>query len=333
MNHVHGRPDLRHGVDATRVHVSIWLHAYATFVAACTAILVFAGGLVTSTGAALSVPDWPLSYGMVFPPMVGNVRFEHAHRMIAASVGFLTIVLAIWLHRSPARGAVRRLGWLALAAVVLQGTLGGLTVLLLLPTGVSVAHACLGQTFFCIVVGIALLTSRGWQDLVASSTTQTSLRQRALVLTALVYAQLLIGAFMRHTGAGLAIPDFPLAFGVLVPPFDTPGVVVHFAHRVVGTIVALWAVSTTVHAARWHRERPALLWPAVGAGSLAALQVVLGGVTVWTGKAAVPTTLHVLNGALILSTSLVLAMRSFRILKPQAQPAHHTALHERQVAT
>ena len=320
------------GAD-TGAHASIWLHAYAAFVAACTAILVFAGGLVTSTGSALSVPDWPLSYGMVFPPMVGNVRFEHGHRMIAATVGFLTIVLAIWLHRSAAGGAVRRLGWLALLAVVLQGTLGGLTVLLLLPTGVSVAHACLGQTFFCIVVAIALLTSRGWRSLTASSTKDTSLRRRAVVLTVLVYAQLLIGAFMRHSGAGLSIPDFPLAFGAFIPPFETTGVVVHYTHRVVGTAVALWAVSVAIHGARRHAERPALVWPSVAVGVLAVIQVLLGGITVWTGKSVVPTTFHVLNGALILATSLILTLRSFRILKPQEQPAHFTAVGERQVAT
>ncbi len=296
-------------------HVSKWLHAYAVLVAACTAILVFAGGLVTSTGAALSVPDWPLSYGMVFPPMVGNVRFEHGHRMIAATVGMLTVVLAIWLHRSAAERRVRRLGWLALAAVVTQGTLGGLTVLLLLPTEISVAHACLGQTFFCIVVAIALLTSPGWRRLRASTTEHTSLRTRAVWLTAIVFAQLLIGAIMRHTGAGLAIPDFPLAFGAVVPPFDSAGIVVHYTHRVVGTLVAVWAIVTAVHALRWHRARPALLRPALLVAVLALVQVLLGGITVWTQKSVVPTTFHVLNGALILATSLVLSLRSFRVLE------------------
>src|SRR5262245_56796533 len=102
----------------------MWMHRYAVFVAVCTALLVFAGGLVTSTGSALSVPDWPLSYGMLLPPMVGNVRFEHGHRMLAGSVGMLTLGLAAWLLLREPRRAVRRLGLLAVAAVILQGVLG-----------------------------------------------------------------------------------------------------------------------------------------------------------------------------------------------------------------
>lgn len=334
MSPKHTEPTSPHDADAVlRAAPSKWLHRYAVFVAACAATLVFAGGLVTSTGAALSVPDWPLSYGMLFPPMVGNVRFEHGHRMIAATVGLLTVVLAIWLHRSAAQPLVRRLGWWALAAVVVQGLLGGLTVLLLLPTGVSVAHACLGQIFFCILVGIALLTSPGWRALAASATARTSLRSRALVLSIAVYVQLLVGALMRHTGAGLAIPDFPLAFGALLPPFDSAGVIVHFAHRVVGLFVALWAVATGAHALRWHREQKPLLLPSVLGAGLATLQILLGGITVWSGKSVVPTTLHVLNGALILATSFVLTLRCFRVLKPNQAQLHLEPLVERQVLT
>jgi cytochrome c oxidase assembly protein subunit 15 len=323
-----------HDADAAHLPLpSKWLHRYAVFVAACAAILVFAGGLVTSTGASLSVPDWPLSYGMLFPPMVGNVRFEHGHRMIATTVGLLTILLAIWLHRSAAPSSVRRLGWWALGAVVVQGILGGLTVLLLLPTGISVAHACLGQTFFCILVGIALFTSPGWRNLTASTSALPSLRSRAVVLSAAVYVQLLVGALMRHTGAGLAIPDFPLAFGALVPPLESGGVIVHFAHRVVGAFVALWALWTAAHALRRHHEQPQLLRPAVLVAALAALQVLLGGITVWTGKSVVPTTLHVLNGALILATSFVLTLRCFRVLQRRETHLRFEPLVERQVMT
>src|SRR5262249_50287576 len=133
-------------------------------VAICTGVLIFAGGLVTSTGSGLAVPDWPLSYGQLMPPMVGNVRFEHGHRMVASTVGFLTVVLAIWLAKREPRAWVRKLGWIALAAVVLQGLLGGLTVKMLLPAPISVAHGTLGQTFFCIVASIALFTSAGWSQ-------------------------------------------------------------------------------------------------------------------------------------------------------------------------
>ena len=296
----------------------VWMHRYAVFVAVCTALLVFAGGLVTSTGSALSVPDWPLSYGTVFPPMVGNVRFEHGHRLVAASVGMLTLGLAVWLWRREPRRAVRRLGLLALGAVVLQGLLGGLTVLLLLPPPVSVAHACLGQTFFCLVVAIALVTSPGWRR-AAVAPARPPLPALAAVLTGLVYLQLLVGATMRHTGAGLAIPDFPLAFGRLVPPFEAPGVAVHFAHRVLGFVVAGCAAFVAATAVR-QRAVPHLRAPALAALALVLVQIGLGGLTVWSAKAVVPTTLHVLNGALILATSLVLALRSFRALGRVAAP-------------
>ncbi len=304
----------------TRTRTSIpsrALHRYAVCVAVCTALLVFAGGLVTSTGAGLSVPDWPLSYGMIFPPMVGNVLYEHGHRMIATAVGLMTIVLAIWLQRREARPRVRRLGWFALAAVVLQGVLGGITVLLMLPPAVSVAHACLGQTFFCIVVAIALLTSPSWQAEPAPVSVPAgagSPRTLAVVSAAAVFLQLVLGALMRHTGAGLAIPDYPLAFGRLVPHFTTLGIAVHFAHRTFALVVAGCIVATAVHVVRHQPAHPALWKPAILLVGLVVMQVVLGAFTVWSAKAVVPTTLHVLSGALILATSLVLAMRSFRLL-------------------
>ena len=117
-----------------------WRHRFAVATVAATLALIFIGGLVTSTGSGLSVPDWPLSYGMLMPPMVGGVFYEHGHRMAATAVGFLTLVLAVWTARAEPRPGVRRLAWAALAAVITQGVLGGLTVIYLLPTPVSVAH-------------------------------------------------------------------------------------------------------------------------------------------------------------------------------------------------
>ena len=208
------------------------LHGFALAVAAATLLLVFAGGLVTSTESGLSVPDWPTTYGQnmfTFPvsKWVGGIRYEHVHRLIASGVGLLTVALAVWLARREPRRWVRRLGYFALAAVVAQGVLGGLTVLLLLPTAVSVAHACLAQTFFCLVVAIAVVTSPRW------TSTARTLREalaaspvgRAAAVTAgAVFLQLLVGAVMRHTKAGLAIPDFPLSLGRVVPPLGSfPG--------------------------------------------------------------------------------------------------------------
>ena len=116
---------------------NVALHRFAVATAVATLGLIVAGGLVTSTESGLSVPDWPLSYGRLMPPMVGGVFYEHGHRMVATTVGILTVVLAIWLARREPRRWVRRLGLLAVAAVVAQGVLGGLTVIFLLPTAVS----------------------------------------------------------------------------------------------------------------------------------------------------------------------------------------------------
>src|SRR2546422_1366412 len=128
-----------------------WLHRYAIFVAFATFLLIIAGALVTSNDAGLSVPDWPTSFGSCrMPRMVGGVKFEHGHRMIAAFVGLLTVFLAAWLWVSEPRRWVRRLGGLAVLTVIAQAALGGLTVLLYLPVPISVGHACLAQIFFCI---------------------------------------------------------------------------------------------------------------------------------------------------------------------------------------
>src|SRR5204862_1315957 len=143
------------------------LHLFTLLVAASTAVLIFAGGLVTSTGSGLSVPDWPNTYGWfmwAFPvsKMVGGIFYEHLHRLVASTVGFLIVILAIWLARAEPRRWVRKLGYLALAAVITQGVLGGITVLWYLPDAVSIAHASLAQIVFCLTTTIAVVTSRGW---------------------------------------------------------------------------------------------------------------------------------------------------------------------------
>src|SRR5687768_981503 len=209
------------------------LRLYTAIVALSTAILIFAGGLVTSTGSGLSVPDWPNTYGwfmFTFPleKMVGGIRYEHSHRLIASMVGFLILVLAVWLWRAEPRRWVRRLGYLALAAVITQGILGGITVLWYLPDPVSIAHASLAQIVFCLTVTIALLVSHGWTDERQPPAHDPLLQKLTVVTTTWIYVQILIGATMRHTDAGLAIPDFPLAFGHLIPPNWDAKIAVHF---------------------------------------------------------------------------------------------------------
>ena len=190
------------------------LHLFAALVAASTGILIFAGGLVTSTESGLSVPDWPNTYGyfMFFFPldkMVGGIRFEHTHRLIASTVGLLILVLAAWLWRAEPRLWVRRLGYIALVAVIIQGILGGITVLWYLPDPISIAHASLAQIVFCLTMTIAVVTSLGWKHAYAAdgpAPDDLVLRRVAAATTGLIYLQIVIGATMRHTGAGLAIP-------------------------------------------------------------------------------------------------------------------------------
>jgi heme a synthase len=294
--------------------MAIWLHRYATLVALSTVLLIAAGGMVTSTGSGLSVPDWPNSYGWFmfsFPrdKWVGGILYEHGHRLIASTVGFLTVILAIWTWRVEPRRWVRWLGVAALGAVILQGLLGGLTVLLFLPPPVSIGHAGLAQLFFCTTVSLALFTSPGWR---APSTTvdDPHLRRLAVTTTAMIYVQILLGATMRHTGAGLAIPDVPFAFGHVVPPHWSSGIAIHFAHRVTALLVMAAIFVTTSRV--WKHDVPALARPATLLVVLVCLQIGLGTLVVLSRLQPVINTAHVVNGALVLGTSLVLTLRSLR---------------------
>ena len=293
------------------------LHRFAKFVAGCTVLLVLAGSLVTSTDSGLSVPDWPTTYGwnmFTFPPSkwVGGIIYEHGHRLIASSVGFLTIVLAVWLWMADDRRWMRGLGVAALGAVIAQGVLGGLTVMFFLPAPISTAHAGLAEIFFCMTVAIALFTSPKWIDGYRGHLTDdTTLRRVATTTTVLIYCQILIGATMRHTGAGLAIPDFPLMFGHLWPTHWDAKIAVHFAHRAGALLVLISIIATAVQVfgrtAAGELRRPAMLLLV-----LVAVQITLGASTVLSRRDIWINSLHVVCGALVLTTSLVLTLRTWR---------------------
>jgi cytochrome c oxidase assembly protein subunit 15 len=265
--------------------------------------------------------------------MVGNVRIEHGHRMIASGVGFLTLILAFWTAHAEARAGVRRLAWAALAAVIVQGVLGGLTVLFMLPPAISVAHACLAQTFLCIVIALAYTLSRGWLAAPRSVEDPARLRPAAVVACAIVYCQLALGAVMRHLDRALpdqlplAIPDFPLSLGQIIPPFSSAAIAVHFAHRVtallvLGAVVVLWTRCRRTTDPGFRRLGALAL-------GLVLLQVSLGATTVLTGKAVLPTTLHVATGAAVLGTLWFAVLRCFRLLHPRAAAAPAVLLQER----
>jgi cytochrome c oxidase assembly protein subunit 15 len=307
----------------------MWLHRFALLTAGSTLCLIYVGALVTSTGSGLAVPDWPLSFGQLFPPMVGGVFYEHGHRLVAALVGLLTMALALWVWLADGRAWLRRLALFAASAVVLQGLLGGMTVLMGLPAVVSVAHACLAQLFLCAVVAIAVCTGPGWMREgdrpAATDEGRPSLRAVATAFALIVYVQLIVGAVMRHVGAGLAIVDFPLAHGEIIPPLASPAEAIHFAHRVGAVLVAAGALWMCVHVVRRYPEERRLLRPALVAVWLVVLQVSLGAIAIWSRKASVPTSAHVVTGAAVLATALVVALRAHRLLAP-ARPRRSLAL-------
>jgi cytochrome c oxidase assembly protein subunit 15 len=290
---------------------------FTRLLAAATLFLILAGALVTSTGSGLSVPDWPTSYGynmFTFPLhlMVGGIMFEHGHRLVATTVGFLTIVLAAWLWRRDDRRWLRWLGVGALLAVIAQGILGGLTVLYLLPDAISIGHAGLAQIFFCLMVAISVFSSKYWVS-GEPAIDDSRLRRLSLATVAVLYVQILLGATMRHTGSGLAIPDFPLAFGRWLPPEWSTAIAIHFAHRagaVVATIVAAWLI---LHVRRHHGHQRLLRRPANTLALLLVAQVTLGAYVVWTRRDMYINSAHVMVGALVLATSLVLALRAHRV--------------------
>jgi cytochrome c oxidase assembly protein subunit 15 len=246
----------------------------------------------------------------------------------------LTTILAVWLWRKEERRWVKTLGWVALAAVIVQGVLGGLTVLLLLPTSVSVSHATLAQSFFALMVVIALVTSPGWiSHQPTESSTIHRTRQLALFASGAVFLQLVLGAWMRHSQAGLAIPDFPLSYGGILPPHGAAGLAaindvrsqlelppvtmeqvwIHFAHRI-GALIATAAVITCgVHILRTYRDERRLREPAIIQLMLVIVQVLLGALTVWSGKGVQVTTAHVATGALLLATCVFLTVRSYHL--------------------
>jgi cytochrome c oxidase assembly protein subunit 15 len=284
------------------------------FVCCCTFLLLIAGALVTSNDAGLSVPDWPTSFGSLYriPPMTGGILYEHGHRMFAQFVGWLTIILAIWTQRVERRTWVKVLGWTALGAVIAQGILGGLTVMFMLPPAVSTAHATLAQTFFCMLISLALVTSRGWiegsHDLPAASTSQ-ALATRSLIAAGCVWLQLILGAAFRHSGLKLV----PHLVGACVVVFVLNWVAVPILKR--------------------YRSVPELRRPALAVLILLSVQVLLGIAAyftrvVWSVDAPQPelpmvmaTVSHVAVGALVLASTVLLAIQSNRFLAERSTVA------------
>ncbi|HUA33308.1 MAG TPA: COX15/CtaA family protein [Candidatus Binataceae bacterium] len=303
------------------------LHRFAVLSACVTFFLIFVGGLVTSTGSALAVPDWPLAFGKLIPSWQGGIRFEFGHRLVAATVVVLTLALMLWASRAEPRGWVRRLAYIAFGLVIFQAVLGGITVLFELPLLIAVTHAATAQAFVCLMVSIALVTNPNWEDAPRREEppARIPLATLAIVTTAIIYVQILIGALMRHLGAGLVIPDFPLSFGHLIPPYINEYIGINFAHRCGAVVVTTMVLWTVIRVLRVHTNNTPLRHSALLLLLLLAMQISLGALTIWTGRAVIPTTAHVLVGAGVLATTLTIAIRASHLLAPSNRAARSHA--------
>jgi cytochrome c oxidase assembly protein subunit 15 len=311
------------------------VHRFALLLAGATFFLIIAGALVTSHDAGLATSDWPLSNGQFFPKMVGNLFWEHGHRMVATTVGFLTVCFTVYLYweqickwlyrhgvirRAPVypgepRRWVRRLGAIALGTVIAQGLLGGLTVKLNLPLVVSAAHATLAQLFFCTTVSLAVFTSRSWLKNQPTMEEQGTLAVRyvCIAAAATIFLQLIIGATLRHS----ATWDQPLPTDLLLT---------HIGGAIAVTVLL---GTSAVLILRRHSGETFLTRPAKIALSLLAVQLFLG-IAAYITRVASPndpqplnpmvgiTVAHVACGALVFATTIVLTLRTFKVLRASA---------------
>lgn len=296
-------------MGTVRAQDHAWVRRAAVFLAGATFLLIVAGALVTSNDAGLSVPDWPTSFGSFrMPTMVGGVKYEHGHRMIAGAVGLFTVFFAVGLMFREPRRWVRWLGGVAVATVLAQAVLGGITVLFYLPRPISVAHATLAQVFFCLTVSLALFAGRDWRwdDPKLEDSATPSLRQLSAVTTAAALLQLVLGAAFRHSGLGI-----------------TP----HLVGAGVVTALVVWVVARVLIG---FGQEPRLRRPALWLGGLLVVQLLLGAgsyvlkLQVRDVPQPLPpvvavTTTHVAVGALVLAASLVLTLEAFRRLRTPQQ--------------
>lgn len=290
----------------------------AAATAVVTLVLMTVGGAVHATGSSLACPDWPLCYGQVFPEMVGGVAWEHTHRLLGTLVGILTVVLGVQFYRRR-RGRSRWLGPLAVAMVVVQGVLGGLTVIYRLPTAVSTAHLATSLAFVSLLVYLGT-SSRG----VERSRVAPGARLAIDLAIGAVYLQAVLGGLVRHTGAAMACGDDPLlCMGTIHPP--TQAAALHLSHRLAALVVA----AAVLVAAAWVGRQPgatrSLRGLAVGAGVLVLAQIALGVASVVTHLGVASVSAHLLGAALLLVTLLSMRMRTSAAV-PEARSRGHASV-------
>ena len=296
------------------------------FIMCLTYFLIFVGALVKSTESGLSVPDWPTTFGQnmfLFPlsSMVGGIFYEHSHRLIASSVGLCILINAFLIELSNYKRSVKIIAWITLGAVILQGVLGGLTVLFFLPAWLSASHGTLGQTTFCLTIILATITSPKLSNY-SFTKSNTYIKMLSIYVIMAVWIQLIIGAIVRHTESGLVALDFPKMNDEWIPSFSKESIknindirflknfdsyfelepiihgqlLIHFIHRTWGYIVflfILYFIYLLYKKSTYNYISLILL-------TLICLQIGLGAFTILTYKHFFITSLHVINGATIL---------------------------------
>src|SRR5256714_11257152 len=329
-----------------------WLNRFAWLTCIATLLLICSGGMVTSKGVGLAVPDWPTTFGynmFLFPvsKWVGGILFEHTHRLMGSIVGFLTIILAMWLWLSENRQWVRNLGVIALGGVIVQGVLGGLRVTMM-KDEIGIFHACIAQAFLGLLVVIALVTTNFWRTLEnrpVDIQNFASTKTLAVAITIAIYVQLGLGATMRHQHRDLAILDFPTANGAWIPDtsvttlakinawrdarglsdVDAFQIWLQMTHRFVALLIGIGVIAFCSRVWRNARQVAALkklsVWWVVSLFG----QLTLGAWTIWSNKAADIATAHVAVGAIMLSFGVSISAICWRLVTV----SRHGALGER----
>ena len=317
------------------------IHYLAIFTMFLTFFLIFVGALVKSTESGLSVPDWPTTFGenmFLFPlsSMVGGIFYEHSHRLIASLVGFCILINTILIQFSNHAKYIKRISWVTLLLVIVQGILGGLTVLYFLPVWISASHGTLGQTTFCLTIIIATITSPKWSYYTFEKT-NTYIRLLSIFTTLAIWIQLIIGAIVRHTESALVALDFPKMNNRWIPsfsdnyinkinsirfvdnfdssielnPITSSQLFVHFLHRSWGYLVFI----LILYFAYLLYKRTNLIFLALILIGLISIQIGLGAFTILSLKQFIITSLHVTNGAAILGLLVFISMQLHKIKK------------------
>src|SRR6266852_4459708 len=324
---------------------TIWLNRFAWLTCVATLLLICSGGMVTSKNVGLAVPDWPATFGynmFLFPvsKWIGGILFEHTHRLMGSLVGFLTIILAVWLWLCEDRRWVRSLGVIAVVGVIVQGILGGLRVTMM-KDQIGIFHACVAQAFLGLLVFIALATTSFWRSVterLGDSQKFSPIKKLAVAITIAIYVQLALGATMRHQHRDLAIPDFPTANGAWIPDTspntlsqlnswrDARGysdvtafqIWLQMAHRFLALIIAVAVFVFCLRVWRDARGNAALRRLSIWWVALLFFQLTLGAWTIWSNKAADIATAHVAVGAIMLSFGVSSCAICWRILHGRA---------------